>query len=676
MNQAQPSKASQPFISNENWSAFGKAMLVLLVIFSLIYMSALSNFSLSIDDESAALRTNADAWVGQGRWTVYFIEQYLVTQPTLVFFPLFLFGVLTSAAYVLLVRAWGVSLGDARPYLLFIIFCAFPTTFFITNFAANLVGLGTGLLASCLCIYGFGAYLTRVNESRRQGLQALLLFAFQVVLASIAVGAYQSLALFLVAGYFAVCLREIIIESRYSMRYILRIHTYAISVILLGALVSEAMGHLLRSLLEQQSSYISSMFRPELLLADPLGVLRRVWTEYCEVYGGAAKVYGFRYLTLPALLIVGATALVADTRVKTWPKRILIFGYLVGMTLIPFGLNFFTGGVVTYRTLVALPLVVCVFSFASVFSTHRVIRSVGFALVVMIGLQSLYTLSLLQTNRRLALANDQQLASRIYARLGTDVPGFSRAETYPIDFYGSIGFDSVYPEIRSSTYSASFFEWDGGNPRRIIDFLRINGYSNLRDVSRTERMSTIPSIISMPIWPAPGSVKFVQGTILVRFSKAPSLAHYDLIKTIERNQFSSSTIYRILESDTAKYRVVHADALQSKDGQLRISAGKDVQIRFSSGQSSLLDCPLLQIQALVDTETREQAQLFYLPRGSKSFSETSSQKVRLSSGDRQVITFIISNPTGFADEFRLDPVRGSQPVTVSNLELQCLSTSE
>jgi len=159
-------------------------------------------------------------------------------------------------------------------------------------------------------------------------------------------------------------------------------------------------------------------------------------------------------------------------------------------------------------------------------SSYRSVSVVlGIALVIVVSLQCLYTFSSFQAQKRLVLDHDRQLASQIYQRIVAEIPDFDRTKTYPIDFYGAHEFRTRYKEIGDSTWSASFFEWDGGNPDRIVKFMIILGYSNFAQIGDATRAALLPAEKIMPIWPARGSVQVVDGTVLVRLGKEPGKVH-------------------------------------------------------------------------------------------------------------------------------------------------------
>ena len=152
----------------------------------------------------------------------------------------------------------------------------------------------------------------------------------------------------------------------------------------------------------------------------------------------------------------------------------------------------------------------------------------------MVSLQCLYTFSSFQAQKRLVLDHDRALASQVYQRIVSEIPDFDRKTHYVVDFFGAHEFHTAYRETESSTWSASFFEWDGGNPSRIIDFMRILGYSNFVAADDAARARVLPILESMPIWPAAGSVRVVDGIILVRLGKRPGIVHQRVNEAMEQ----------------------------------------------------------------------------------------------------------------------------------------------
>src|SRR5262245_23689293 len=120
-------------------------LIPLVLIFCVIHLYFLTNFTLSVDDEYAALREDSSVWIAQGRWTVYLIDRFILTQPTLVYLPGLLFGIGLALTFLLLIDAHRVVLGTFQTFLLFALFASFPTWFFIMEFYGNVPVVALGL---------------------------------------------------------------------------------------------------------------------------------------------------------------------------------------------------------------------------------------------------------------------------------------------------------------------------------------------------------------------------------------------------------------------------------------------------------------------------------------------------------------------------------------------------
>jgi len=59
---------------------------------------------------------------------------------------------------------------------------------------------------------------------------------------------------------------------------------------------------------------------------------------------------------------------------------------------------------------------------------------------------------------------------------------------------------------RGSTMGASFFDWDGGNPNRMIAYMNMLGYRRVRVLDNLIVRSRSEQIKTMKAWPSPGSL--------------------------------------------------------------------------------------------------------------------------------------------------------------------------
>jgi len=506
---------------------------VLWAIFSIFYFSELANFSLSIDEEKAIFRHNAAVWVGQDRWLSYLIEQFVLPPPVLPFFPLFLFGALASLSYMIVARIHQYRLEEWPVLLVFILFSAFPVLYFALDFSFVTVSFGIGILLSCLCLFLFDRAMDRITAPAAHRGGMIGLFAAQALLGAAAIGVYQSLILLIAAGCGGIFLLRYLRGPAMPLRQILLVHAYLVCAIAASVILSVLISRGFQWLLGLQPAYVGGFIRPERLLDSPLAVIRNLIREYWAIYGGKRAVYGFRYVTFPALLLLGMFALAVRAPRRNAKTVFFVILYMLAMTLIPFAINPVSGGELPYRTLIAVPYVFWFFAAGAVVSHIPVVRRIGIALAIIVSIQCLYTFSTFQAQKRLVLDHDKLLASEIYQRIVGQIPDFDRSKTYTVDFYGAHEFQSVYREIEGSTLSGSFFEWDGGNPGRIVDFMKILGYSNFVRADQAAQQALLPIMQDMPIWPAAGSVRVADGIVLVRLGERPGVFHKRAIKAAE-----------------------------------------------------------------------------------------------------------------------------------------------
>ena len=71
----------------------------------LLHLTALTTFSVSIDDELGAFRTDHGIWIAQGRWATYLFQTFLLPNATVPYFPNLLFNFFVTLAYLFIIRA-------------------------------------------------------------------------------------------------------------------------------------------------------------------------------------------------------------------------------------------------------------------------------------------------------------------------------------------------------------------------------------------------------------------------------------------------------------------------------------------------------------------------------------------------------------------------------------------
>lgn len=480
---------------------------------------AIANFTLSIDDEYAAMRTTPDIWVGQGRWGIYLIEKFLFEQPTIPGTPNLIFCICLALAACLLVRrhAWD---GTRLRFLIVPALFAFPTWWFIQEFYSNLPAAAMGFLfvtmAACLATASPHTNMPRVFRAPARMALAALLIAF-------AISCYQSLVLLYAAipiGIWAASGRN---DPRHLARYLARPALAGV----VGLVAYGAINAIFRHAVGHQSNYLDGMWRPQELLATPSHVLWATFGQAVHIYGGDTKRFG---LALGGLMLTPLiAALITACAPGNFGGRLLRIVVLSLLLAVPFLLNLGTGGTTETRTLIAVPYVVFVLAGIGVMTVRSHLRYLGIIAA------SITAFTILKANGNyaaatwLATSHDRLLANDLQQRMGSLNPHMDPGLPIFVDVFGAHSPRNPYPSPPGSTMNASFFDWDRGNIGRMVVYMRLLGLPNLQIAKDELRLQAALTIFpTMPVWPAAGSVQLIDGIYYIRLGHNPDPFHQSI----------------------------------------------------------------------------------------------------------------------------------------------------
>lgn len=465
----------------------------LFLVFIIIYFPMMTVLPLTIDGELAAVSAGRVDWVAQGRWSNYLIEKYLF-RAVVPYFTIAFFGACISLGYMLLLRACRLPY-DHKYLLAFAIFAGFPIWSTILEFPANTLSVGLGVLACVMAV------------TSSQATKSYLLIPLQVLLVTFAVGSYQSF----VFVYISLAMLVIVFaheNNRESVFRVLLVATVSVMAVALHHIIQEIF---LRSL-GLSLSYVGTFFNPSLLLSDPLRVFSQTAGFMSNIFKGKASFYGASLWAAPVIAVMG---LIVAAR-RSWFVVLMLFAAL----LAPLPLVVVAGGWLPVRALISIPLALGGCALIILSSRNQLIQITGGVLCTILAVQSAAAISQYQAQRTLISIYDQSTAAAIYQRIG-EVSGADRPII--VDLYGGLKTPEAYPVIATSTASGSFFSWNGGNPWRILAFMRLIGYTNLQlaDLPTREAMRTHAE--TMPVWPAVGSVQRFGEVVVVKLGETPGV---------------------------------------------------------------------------------------------------------------------------------------------------------
>lgn len=130
-----------------------------------------------------------------------------------------------------------------------------------------------------------------------------------------------------------------------------------------------------------------------------------------------------------------------------------------------------------------------------------------------------------QLSNKIAYEQDKITASKVLDIIYTKYPEIYTGE-YKISFYGKLMPFHNYYKVNNDS-SASFFAWDGGNPLRILSFLKILGLpesiQNNDVISFNRDLSKAPDdlkelIKKMPSYPNSDCAQLYKDTVVVKLS--------------------------------------------------------------------------------------------------------------------------------------------------------------
>lgn len=502
---------SSPALSRDEQVAAWRCWL----LFCLLYIYELAHFNLTIDDEFLA-QAGICHFAEIGRWVHPLLRGTLWPQVVVPGGPLLLFGAALAVSFVYMLRLFGVARFTAFHYLAFCAFALYPTWIAQLEFSANVLPDAVGVL----CVAYAALQSVRWPDAPWSPVRRLRQSFVTVLALAVALGAYQSLGLMYLALVIGAGFMAFVVLApgqQPAWRDLVRTVARAVLLLALGLLVSLAMAKLVMLACGVQASeYGSSILDVHKALRHPLGALaravndtRRLFFSFWRPFDMAAAVF-FCTVFLCCYMIVRLTV-----RGQRWK----VGGVLLVLLMTPAALTLVGSTSMTVRTFFAGPAVLL----GLLLITHTLGREAWqrrtvLVLAALCAVQGLYVNSVEQARGWLVQRHDQSTAGRIeQAILRLRPPG--EHGMVQVNLQGELAFDSIYPAVWTGTTGASFFEWDDGNPHRMLSYMSLVGDLRYRYFQEPAPGEFAAVYARMPVWPAEGSVQRYKQGYLVKLSE-------------------------------------------------------------------------------------------------------------------------------------------------------------
>lgn len=497
--------------SNELYPSFQKELQLLPWIIGLafvVWFSSLATFSLGIDQENALLRTDERIWLSQGRWFIFFLNQYFYTQPIVYYFPNLVFILLASISYIFVLKSLNYN-SDKKWAIIFssVIFTSHPFWYFIAEFYTNLIPAGIGLIC---CSYAM--YLASKNKS----------VLLQIALIMIAIGNYQSYLPVMASMYAILVINSILFQKNHiKIKWVIG----KIIILLLATAGHYLLLEILYRIYETQPSYIAQFINPKRFLNDPLSVMGSILKGAFLSYTGNKNIYGNNIVFLGLLALVIFFAIAKKT--SQIQQKFFFFIAISFLSVSPFLIQVASGGFfeIALRVSVGLPLVAWFLTFSAfTILEKQQAQRLLIGLIILSGLQFTYLNSKYTTIKQLTLTHDKLIAAQVFERISPFIHNDPNKEPYTLLVQGGLPYHAPYQGAPTTSLTGSFFSWDFGNPERIHNFMQIlgyqgfNAYSYYKSVEIEKEFAAIYD--EMPAWPAKDSIRLHQNFILIKFGEA------------------------------------------------------------------------------------------------------------------------------------------------------------
>lgn len=495
-----------------------EALIVAALVGLASFSIEITNLNLSIDDEVALYEGAVPTlWIARGRWGLFALSRLLFPYPVIPNGPLLFSVLLMAVSAVLLSKQWRLE-RQADIALVASAMVSLPILSHILQFSTMSAGIGPGFLAVALATVFIG---DKASPAR------LLLVS---LLITVAMSFYQA--------FLVVALSAFIVKLALSRNESARGEPL-LKWLLLSALCA-GVGYGAHALATRA---LTSAFQiPADSYIGELQAFPESWAELMfrvqqnlalaqRIVLGSSDVFGIHVYFLPVTIGFCVALAVVMVVAKGGQRRWMLQAVVLLASL--FALNILAAASskhVAIRFMLGFAVVVGAWLvFALTLSrSSPPLRDVTVCLALLTIFQFVQSNNRLLSSAKLAYEIDQSVAQQLIYEIRR-LESETGATSKHLEISGYWRPEDTPAIARAEVIGASFFEWDGGNPFRVGYFLGANGLRLLPPAPLEKRVKAFQASLSMPTWPATGSVSIVDEVAVIKFGplSQPQLAWID-----------------------------------------------------------------------------------------------------------------------------------------------------
>lgn len=608
-------------ILNENWIKkesilfynFVKENSIFIIPFLffsfLAYRIPLTQLTLSIDEEKAMFSDSiSNDWVSQGRFGIilikWFFNYWYVNSITAAFLGVFCLAVsgLIWAYQLNSVLSENI---DKKKYaasslLAILLFFTFPAYAENMGFSIMNFELGIGwILTSLSVVLVFKGLVKNSGKSY---------IVTGIVFLMLCISIYQSFLPVFILGMIASFLIHAVSSQKDDVKinvkevvvYVFKFSLVGIMSLVMYKLIDKIIGFYI-----PPSGYISNFFAWN--VNDIGGSILKLLSNFRQivvgdiVYGSLMILFGFIFSLIVLMIYIYKFFSDKENRGKNTVVLLLV----LVLAATPFLMPILLGAPVPIRVNLNFSLFVAIAWFLLYCSVKN--KGLKFLLILLVLWGSFYqslAVSRLFYSDYNRYEEDKGLAAQLNDRISTLAA--DENSTYPVVYIGQHTQEARPNIIKQEVLGYSFFEWDGGNPIRMRNFMNSLGYEFLEpssvQIEEGKKLS-----LDMPSWPASGSVAVKKEMIIVKLSEDPSNYALNLVNDPERKIEKSAFSHIGFTNMTYNYAM--REFKETSKGIKIVSTDADPQASFSLNTVAEKDS-FDYIRLIIESDTEGDLQLF------------------------------------------------------------------
>jgi hypothetical protein len=134
------------------------------------------------------------------------------------------------------------------------------------------------------------------------------------------------------------------------------------------------------------------------------------------------------------------------------------------------------------------------------------------------------------------------------------------------------------------------------------------------------------------------------------------------------------SVWRLSTAAPDSIQTINAEVERNTNGSLTFKNKGGAALIFDADNPTIYkNCVVLQVSATIKTDRLNYAVFFFKESGQADFdaAHLRSQIVAQNGETTTTVDFLVDSLTGFSDHFRLNPVAGTQPFSIGEIEVSC-----